>query len=77
MKQYLVFVELKGEQTRRLKGHIILKRTTADDAEQAVEIATKGRIFQEEGFEIIGVEDPGHQTAGHQTQREKTENSIS
>lgn len=57
MKQYLVFVELKGKKTGRLKGHIILKKTTANDAEQAVEIATKGRIFEEEGFEIVGIED--------------------
>lgn len=56
MKQYLVFVKLKGNKTERLKGHIILKRTTANDAEQAVEIATKGRIFEEEGFEIVAIE---------------------
>jgi hypothetical protein len=57
MKQYLVFVKLKGKKTERLKGHIITKRTAANDAEQAVEIATKGRIFEEEGFEIVSVED--------------------
>jgi len=51
-----VFVKLKGNKTERLKGHIILKRTTANDAEQAVEIATKGRIFEEEGFEIVAIE---------------------
>ncbi len=57
MKQYLIVVKLKGKKTERLKGHIILKRTTANDAEQAVEIATKGRVFEEEGFEIVDIED--------------------
>lgn len=57
MRQYLVVVKIKGKKTERLKGHIILKRTAANNAEQAVEIATKGTIFDEEGFEIVGVED--------------------
>ena len=52
----MVFVKLKGNKTERLKGHIILKRIAADNAEQAVEIATKGRIFEDEGFEIVSIE---------------------
>jgi len=56
MTQYLVFIKLKGNKTERLKGHIILKRLTANDPEQAVKTATEGKIFKEEGFEIVTIE---------------------
>ncbi len=56
MKQYLVFIVLKGNKTERLKGHMIPKRITANDAHEAVERATKGKIFEEEGFEIVAIE---------------------
>ena len=56
MKQYLVFIILKGNKTERLKDHIILKRITANDANEAVERATKGKIFEEEGFDIVAIE---------------------
>jgi len=57
MRQYLVFILLKGNKTERLKGHIIPKRITASDANEAVERATKGKIFEEEDFEIIAIEE--------------------
>jgi len=56
MTQYLLVIELKGNKTKRLKGHIILKRLTANDPEQAVKRATEGKIFKEEGFEIVTIE---------------------
>jgi len=56
MRQYLVFIVLKGNKTKRLKGHIISKRITSDDANEAVERAVKGKIFEEEGFEIVAIE---------------------
>jgi len=54
--QYLVFIVLKGNKTKRLKGHIIPKRITANDATAAVQKATKGKVFEEEGFEILTIE---------------------
>jgi len=56
MRQYLVFIVLKGNKTKRLKGHIISKRITSDYANEAVERAVKGKIFEEEGFEIVAIE---------------------
>ncbi len=56
MKQYLVFIVLKGNKTERLKDHIIPKRITANDAHDAVKKATKGKIFEEEGFDIVAIE---------------------
>jgi len=47
---------LKGNKTKRLKGHIIPKRITANDATEAVQKATKGKVFEEEGFEILTIE---------------------
>jgi len=57
VKQYLVFVRLKGAKTEKLKGHIVPKRVTANNADEAVRTATNSRIFEEEGFEIVAVED--------------------
>jgi hypothetical protein len=51
-----VTIELKGKNTEALKGHIIPKRITADTAQEAINKATTGRIFEEEGFEIIDVQ---------------------
>ena len=59
LKQYLVFVILGGHRTERLKGHIIPKRITANDANEAVEKAVEGKIFEEEGFEIVAIENVG------------------
>ncbi len=56
MRQYLVFIVLKGNRTKRLKGHVIPKRIAASDAGEAVERAVKGKVFEEEGFEIVAVE---------------------
>ncbi len=56
MRQYLVFVILTGNKTKRLKGHIIPKRISARDANEAVYKATQGKVFEEEGFEIIAIE---------------------
>ena len=56
MRQYLVFIILKGHKTERLKDHIIPKRITANDANEAVERAVEGKIFEEEGFEIVAIE---------------------
>lgn len=56
MTQYLVFIALKGNKTKRLKGHIIPRRITANDTNEAVQTATKGKIFEEEGFEIVAIE---------------------
>jgi hypothetical protein len=56
LAEFLVIIELKGNNTETLKGHIISKRITADTAEEAVGKATQGKIFEEEGFEIITVQ---------------------
>lgn len=52
----MVFIVLKGNRTKRLKGHIIPKRIAASDAGEAVERAVNGKVFEEEGFEIVAVE---------------------
>lgn len=56
MTEFLVIIELKGNNTETLKGHVISKRITADTADEAVDKATQGKIFEEEGFEIIAIQ---------------------
>jgi len=56
MTVFLVFIELRGDRTATLKGHIIPKRIIANSTQEAIDIATKGKIFEEEGFEIISVQ---------------------
>jgi hypothetical protein len=56
LKEFLVVVGLKGKRTETLKGHILQKRITANDADEAIDQAIKGKIFEEEGFEIIAIQ---------------------
>jgi hypothetical protein len=56
MTVFLVIVQLKGQSTETLKGHIVPKRISANNAKEAVDLATKGKIYEEEGFEIISVQ---------------------
>ena len=56
MAEFLVIIELKGNNTETLKGHVISKRITADTSKEAVAKATQGKIFEEEGFEILAVQ---------------------
>jgi hypothetical protein len=52
-----VVLELKGKNTESLKGHIIAKTITANNAAEAVNKAATGNcLFEEEGFEIIAVQ---------------------
>lgn len=53
MKEYLVILELKGNRTETLKKHILQKRITANDSDEAISKATEGKIFEEEGYEVI------------------------
>jgi len=46
MRQYLVFIVLNGNKTKRLKGHIIPERIAADDAGEALERAVKARYLK-------------------------------
>jgi hypothetical protein len=55
MKEYLVVLEMKGNKTNTLKKHIIQKRVAADNPDEAVEKAAKGKLFEEEGYEVIFV----------------------
>jgi len=56
LAEFLIVLELKGKRTETLKGHIIPKRITANNAQEAVEKAANGKIFEEEGFEVIAVQ---------------------
>jgi hypothetical protein len=56
LTEFLIVIELKGNRTETLKGHIIPKRITADNAQEAVAKATTGKIFEEEGFEMIAIQ---------------------
>lgn len=53
MKEYLVVLELKGDKTNTLKNHIIQKRVTAGNPDEAMEKAARGKILEEEGYEVI------------------------
>jgi hypothetical protein len=56
LTEFLIVMELKGNRTETLKGHIISKRITADNAQEAMTKATTGKIFEEEGFEMIAIQ---------------------
>ena len=45
LKEFLIVIKLKGNGTETLKGHIIPKRITGDNAQEAMAKVTRSKVF--------------------------------